>query len=186
MFVCKFTPNFVDLQYHSPKTTNYELSFLDLPSIQIDIYSIFRACTRYTLGPTLLGTQQAAGRNCNRAHQGQRVALGRCERGNNFYDFCYSDEFATAFLIKDGRFSNYTNCFAYWYSKRGEKHVVFKSEGKFNSYVQGLNVGIGKHNAAKVNKILECDKEGGSGLFENLHIRDARFITDNTHKSYIK
>lgn len=108
------------------------------------------------------------------------------ERGNNFYDFCYSDEFATAFLIKDGRFSNYTNCFAYWYSKRGEKHVVFKSEGKFNSNVQGLNAGIGKHNAAKENKILECDKKGGSGLFENLHIRDARFVTDNTHKSYIK
>lgn len=57
------------------------------------------------------------------------------ERGNNFYDFCYSDEFATAFLIKDSRYSNYTNCFAFWYSKRGEKHIVFKSEGKFNSYV---------------------------------------------------
>lgn len=108
------------------------------------------------------------------------------ERGNNFYDFCYSDEFATAFLIKDGRYSNYTNCFAFWYSKRGDKHIVFKSEGKFNSYVQGLNVGIGKHNAVKENKVLECEKEGGTGNFENLHIRDERYITDDTHKSYIK
>lgn len=108
------------------------------------------------------------------------------ERGNNFYDFCYSDEFATAFLIKDSRFSNYTNCFAYWYSKRGNKHVVFKSEGQFNACVVGLNAGIGKHNATKENKILECDKKGGTGVFDNLHIRDSRFVTDYSHEAYVK
>jgi hypothetical protein len=108
------------------------------------------------------------------------------ERGNNFYDFCYSDEFATAFRIKNNKFSTYTNCFAYWYSKRGEKHLVFRAEGKFNSCVTNLNVGFGKHNATKVNRILECDKTGGKGVFENLHIRDPRFVTDNLHEAYCK
>ncbi len=108
------------------------------------------------------------------------------EEGNNFYDFCYSDEFATAFLIKRSKYSTYTNCFAYWYSKRGSKHLAFRSEGKFNSCVTNMNVGIGKHNATKINRILECDKKGGKGSFVNLHIRDPRFVTDNLHKDYCK
>lgn len=108
------------------------------------------------------------------------------EQGNNFYDFCYSDEFATAFRIKNNKFSTYTNCFAYWYSKRGDKHLVFRADGKFNSCVTNLNVGFGKHNATKENRILECDKAGGKGLFVNLHIRDHRFVTDRSHEVYCK
>ena len=107
------------------------------------------------------------------------------ERFDNYYDFCYSDEFATAFQITGGR-SLYSNCFAYWYSKRGEKHLAFRAEGKFNSCVTNLNVGFGKHNATKVNRILECAKTGGKGVFENLHIRDPRFVTDRSHEAYCK
>jgi hypothetical protein len=106
------------------------------------------------------------------------------EQGNNFYDFCYSDEFAIAFLIKKSKYSTYTNCFAYWYSPRGAKHTAFKSEGKFNSTVVNMNAGFGKNNATKENKVLECDKSGGEGKFVNLHIRDSRFVTDYTHEAY--
>lgn len=107
------------------------------------------------------------------------------ERQNNWYDFCYSDEFATAFCINGGH-SLFNNCFAYWYSKRGQKHVIFKSKGAFNSDVMNLNVGFGKHNATTENKILEVDKEGGSGKFFNLHIGDRSVITDNSHTKYIQ
>ncbi len=108
------------------------------------------------------------------------------EEGNNFYDFCYSDEFATAFLIKRSKFSTYTNCFAYWYSKRSNKHTVFKSEGEFNSLVVNMNAGFSRRNATKENKVLECTKSGGKGKFVNLHIRDPRFVTDNRHEAYCK
>ena len=108
------------------------------------------------------------------------------ERGNNFYDFCYSDEFATAFLIKDSKHSTFTNCFAFWYSKRGVKHLVFRAEGKFNACVSNLCVGFGKHNATKENLVLEYDHEGGKGVFDNLHIRDPRFVTGHTHEKYCK
>ena len=106
------------------------------------------------------------------------------EEGNNFYDFCYSDEFATAFLIKRSKFSTYTNCFAYWYSKRSNKHTVFKSEGRFNSLVVNMNAGFSKRNATKENKVLECTKSGGKGKFVTLHIRDSRFVTDHSHEAY--
>lgn len=108
------------------------------------------------------------------------------ERGNNFYDFCYSDEFATAFRIAKGRRSTYTNCFAYWYSKRGEKHLIFKSEGKFNSCVTNLSVGFSNHNKVKKNQILECDEEGGTGTFINLRVSAPSLVNDHTHEAYVK
>lgn len=105
--------------------------------------------------------------------------------GNNFYDFCYSDEFAVGFYI-NGRHSVYSNCFAYWYSKRGRKHVAIKSKGRFNAHVTYLNVGFGAHNRTDENKVLECDTEGGSGTIERLHIRDSRILTDHSHEAYLK
>lgn len=107
------------------------------------------------------------------------------EAQNNWYDFCYSDEFATAFRIKGGH-SIYNNCFAYWYSKRGRKHVGFKSDGKFDSSVMNFNMGLGENNCTTENKVLEAAEEEGSGMFFNLHIRDERFITDDSHEKYLK
>ncbi|MBO5813053.1 MAG: hypothetical protein J6R13_00890 [Alistipes sp.] len=108
------------------------------------------------------------------------------ERHTNFYDFCYSDEFCTAFLMRGGGHSTYSNCFAYWYSKRGDKHVAFKSEGDFNSDVMSLNIGFGKHNATKENKVLESTTKTGVGKFFNLHVDDYRFITDHSHLQYME
>lgn len=107
------------------------------------------------------------------------------ERFDNYYDFCYSDEFATAFQTNDGR-NLYSNCFAYWYSKRGDKHTVFRSTGAFNSDVMNLNVGFGAHNATKENNILEIAKQGGKGVFFNLNVGDENFITSQTHLSYMR
>ncbi|NBJ04843.1 hypothetical protein D1647_01385 [Alistipes sp. Z76] len=107
------------------------------------------------------------------------------EAQNNWYDFCYSDEFATAFRINGGR-SLYNNCYAYWYSKRGKKHVAFGTKGKFESDVMNFNMGLGEHNSTAENKILEAAEEGGSGMFFNLHILDPRFITDFSHEKYSK
>ena len=107
------------------------------------------------------------------------------ERHTNFYDFCYSDEFCTAFVIKGGGHNTYSNCFAYWYSKRGEKHVAFRSEGDFNSDVMNLNIGFGKHNATKENKVLECTTKKGFGRFFNLNVGSTSVITDNSHIRYM-
>ncbi|MBQ5395853.1 MAG: hypothetical protein IIU59_03110 [Alistipes sp.] len=107
------------------------------------------------------------------------------EAGCNWYDFCYSDEFATAFRITKSA-SHYNNCFAYWYSKRGIKHTIFKSDGEFNSAVMNMHAGHRQHNATTENKILEVGKDGGKGHFAYLHIDDESVVTDRTHEKYIK
>ena len=107
------------------------------------------------------------------------------ERFDNYYDFCYSDEFATAFQSTGGR-SLYSNCFAYWYSKRGEKHTAFRSTDAFNSDVMNLNVGFGSHNATKENTILEVANPGGRGQIFNLHVGREKYITSQTHLPYMR
>lgn len=106
------------------------------------------------------------------------------EGGNNWYDFCYSDQFATGFYTNGGA-SLYDNCFAFWYSNRGEKHTVFRSAGKFNARVMNMNAGISKGNAAKENKILEASEDGGDGVFFNLKVADIRYVTDTSHEKYM-
>lgn len=107
------------------------------------------------------------------------------EAGCNWYDFCYSDEFATAFRITKSA-SHYNNCFAYWYSKRGTKHTIFKSDREFNSAVMNMHAGHRQHNATTENKILEVGKDGGKGHFAYLHIDDESVVTDRTHEKYMK
>ena len=107
------------------------------------------------------------------------------ESSVNYYDFCYSDEFATAFQSTGGR-SLYNNCFAYWYSKRGEKHTAFRSTGAFNAEVINLNVGFGDNNATKENRILEVAKSGGQGMFFNLHVGNENIVTNNAHLPYMR
>ena len=107
------------------------------------------------------------------------------ERFDNYYDFCYSDEFATAFQSTGGR-NLYSNCFAYWYSKRGEKHTAFRSTDAFNSDVMNLNVGFGSHNATKENTILEVANPGGRGIFFNLHVGREKYITSQDHLPYMR
>ena len=106
------------------------------------------------------------------------------EGGNNWYDFCYSDQFATGFYTNGGA-SLYNNCFVYWYSNRGEKHTVFRTKGRFNARVMNMNAGISKHNAAKENKILEATESGGNGIFFNLTVTDPNCLTDHSHERYM-
>lgn len=107
------------------------------------------------------------------------------ERNNNWYSFCYSDQFATGFYNKGGRVF-YTDCFVYWYSKQGQKHTAIKVDGQFNGRVTNLNVGFGKHNRTKENVVLEVKEEGGQGTMLNTVIRDPESITDFTHERYTK
>ena len=108
------------------------------------------------------------------------------EAGNNWYDFCYSDQFAVGFKILGGRRSLYQSCFAFWYRASGQKHVFFESEGKFNSNVQNANIGFNTNNKVEENKVLEASEEGGTGIFQNLFINDERIVTDGSHKKYMK
>ena len=110
----------------------------------------------------------------------------RDEAGNNWYEFCYSDEFSAAFEIAGSRRSLYNDCFAYWYSNQGKNHVAFRVEGKFNASVRNMNVGFGGHNAVENNAILQVSEAGGKGDFTNLHVENESVVTDAAHKRYMR
>lgn len=110
----------------------------------------------------------------------------RDEAGNNWYEFCYSDEFSAGFELTGGRRSLYNDCFTYWYSNRGKTHVAFRVEGQFNASVRNMNVGFGNHNKVEKNAILQASEAGGKGDFTNLFIDNEEIVTDFSHKKYMK
>lgn len=107
------------------------------------------------------------------------------EKNNNWYDYCYSDQFAIGFCNHGGT-SFYDHCFAYWYSNKGPRHTVFKCTKQFNSSVTNMNVGINKNNATKENVILDAAEKGGNGRIFNLHVSEPSHLTSHAHLKYMK
>lgn len=107
------------------------------------------------------------------------------EKDNNWYNFCYSDQFAVGFLSHGGR-SFYDHCFAYWYNNKQKRHTVFKSLGRFNSSLLSMNAGMNRNNAVEENVILDVAEEGGNGIVWNLAIDDSSLVTDHSYKQYMK
>ena len=107
------------------------------------------------------------------------------EGGDNWYEFCYSDEFSVGF-VSHGHNSIYDNCYAFWYSNRGNKHVAFKADGVFNSYLTNFKVGFTSYNFVENNIVLEEVIKGGRGVISGLHITNEQYLTDKTHLKYMK
>lgn len=105
--------------------------------------------------------------------------------GSNWFDYCYSDQHATAFVTEaDG--SIFHDCFAYWYSNRGKKHTAFRAPGVFNSVVTSFTMGVDGSNATDENIILdEGDTSArGTGCFDHLRIANPEYITSASHEKY--
>ena len=107
------------------------------------------------------------------------------ESNNNFYSYCYSDQFAIGFQTKGGHVV-YSDCFCWWYSSKEGRHTAFKSMGKFNAVVSNMTVGMIKSSAATENIVLDVAEEGGLGTFTNLFIQDTTVPTDRVYEKYLK
>lgn len=58
----------------------------------------------------------------------------------NWFENCYSDQFATGFRTYNGG-GYYTNCYSFWYSGRENRHVAFESLESFHGRINGFTVG---------------------------------------------
>lgn len=103
------------------------------------------------------------------------------EGGNNIYNFCYSDQFANAFVTKGSVSSIYDNCFCFWYSEAGHTEVAFKAE-KFNSVVDNLRCGF-RYDTRDNNHVLITEKIGGTGEFDTVLVENYK-IASRTHSLY--
>ncbi len=104
--------------------------------------------------------------------------------GYNWYDYCYSDQFAIGFKLKDGVSSIFHNCQAFWWTNAGGKQVFFEVDGKFNSVVTNGRADF-KSNAT-YKSILDVKKDGGTGVFENLIMRRNAVVQNEIYRDYLK
>ncbi len=102
---------------------------------------------------------------------------------DNYYDVCYSDQFATAFTMASKSRNIYDKSYIMWYSPLGDKEVAYKVNGKFNSIITGARVNFrwDTHN----NTLLTVAEEGGSGKMENVMVPDINTLHNEEYKKYL-
>lgn len=105
------------------------------------------------------------------------------ESGNNWFDYCYSDQFAIAFRTTWYGVNTFHDCFCYWYSAGDGKQTAFKADAAFNSVVTNFNAGF--HPDAEECIVLTVGAIDGTGSIENLTV-DKDNLTSNTYKAYLK
>lgn len=105
------------------------------------------------------------------------------ESSNNWFDYCYSDQFAIGFRTTDNGHNFFHDCFCYWYSPNGGTHTAFKADENFNSTITNFKIGF--QGDTEKNVILSVGSIGGDGSIENLDVSNKK-SGDNTYKFYLK
>ena len=103
----------------------------------------------------------------------------------NVYDVCYSDQFATGFLMETNTKSVYSGCFCYWWTDANKYHVGFASNGQFNSIIESSKV-THSHRNLEVDAYMLVAEEGGQGvvLYPLVGIRSNAY--NNVLEQYLK
>ena len=105
------------------------------------------------------------------------------EIGSNWFDYCYSDQFAVGFRTTGNGAGIYNNCFCYWYSSDKDRHTAFKAEKAFNSTLTNFTADFTGGDTENV--VLSVGNPFGRGIIDNLRI-DKDEIDDFTYKMYDK
>lgn len=98
-------------------------------------------------------------------HYARSVGFRIGKDGNNWLDYCYSDQFATAFHTHSGGVLH--NCFAWWYSDKEPSHVALRSDQPFEGRVNALTIG-GGHHPQYENRLGDGLVLGESGVVQNV------------------
>ena len=100
----------------------------------------------------------------------------------NWFDFCYSDQYATGFYLKDGVRSIFHNCFCYWWKTVEGGQTGFRAEGKFCALVSNTKVTF-RADADNTNFLL-VGEPGGNGVIENPFFNEERSL-DKSYRDYL-
>lgn len=77
------------------------------------------------------------------------------EHPMNWFDYCYSDQFAIGFDTMGGGI--YQNCFCWWYSDREPFHVAVRSRMPFFGSISMMTIG-GEHHPEHPNRFMDADQ----------------------------
>lgn len=103
------------------------------------------------------------------------------ENGNNWFDYCYSDQFAIGFRTTGYGAGIYNNCFCYWYSPDKDRHTAFKADKGFNSTLTNFKADFKSETPENV--VLDVGAFDGTGKIENLST-NKNSVTDFTYLAY--
>ena len=104
------------------------------------------------------------------------------EAGNNWFDYCYSDNFSVGYRMTNGDHNTFVNSFCYWYTDTGKTQTVFQADEEFNSDITGLKAGF---NGDATKNILLVGKIGGTGTIENIEA-DTASCESKAYMAYVK
>lgn len=104
------------------------------------------------------------------------------ESGNNWFDYCYSDQFAIGFRTTDYSSSTFSNCFCYWYSASGGTQTGFRADKYFNSDIVSFKLGF---KSETENAVLSVGEIGGTGTIENLDV-DNDIVDNHSYMAYLE
>lgn len=94
---------------------------------------------------------------------------------DNYYDFCYSDQFRTAYRLLPGSKSVFKNCFTMWYADYGDE-IGYDCEYNFCAYVMGTKVSF-RNDSCDVHTIEEACERSSCGFGNNSNNCCARHYT---------
>ena len=95
-----------------------------------------------------------------------RESVGfRIIHGMNWFDYCYSDQFAVGFDTHGGGVLK--NCFCWWYSAREELHLAVRSKEPFYGSIDTLVIG-GEHHPEYLNQFMNPLCIAESGFVQNV------------------
>ncbi len=98
---------------------------------------------------------------------------------NNTLNYCYSDQFCTAFRI-DGK-NTFDNCFCMWWTGEGKKCTVIQSDGDFDSVFTNFSVSL---RGDTDNTMLKGSIKG-SGTFRNLMCDSSNLNLNKTYRVFL-
>lgn len=105
------------------------------------------------------------------------------ETGNNWLDYCYSDQFANGFRFTSNGTSTLHDCFCYWYSAGDGTQTAIRADRQFDAVVTNFNAGF--HGDAENCYVLTVGELGGEGTIDNLTANE-NHVTGKIYKMYME
>lgn len=100
--------------------------------------------------------------------------------GDNFMDYCYSDQFATGFRFMTSSRNVLHDCFCYWYALMGTQ-TAYEAVHKFNSDLTNCRIGFREDAYATVLKVRNM---AGKGSISDLSVSNVR-AGDFVYRAYL-
>ena len=89
----------------------------------------------------------------------------RVEHPMNWFDYCYSDQFAIGFDTMGGGI--YQNCFCWWYSDREPTHMAVRSRMPFFGSINMMTIG-GEHHPEHPNRFMDADQISEAAMIKGV------------------